>query len=165
MTKMNLNKYWSKIFDVMDEAIFIIDNEFNIVRANKNLYQLTNFSETDILNKKCFEIIHKSNNPIETCPYIKILKSKKDCLKNFHTVLLDNYHQVRITPIFNNKNELLGAIHLIYDITKFKIMENKLQESEDMLKKLLSKSTTNKVSKIPAIELFNDKNFSELRSL
>jgi PAS domain S-box-containing protein len=116
---------WQNTFDSSNDAIWILDKDQNIIRGNKTAEKFFGKSSEEMLGKKCHEIVHQTNAPIPPCPFQKTLKSgdrEKMELQNG-----DIWYQVIVDPIHNGNNELIGAVHLVTDITERKKTEEELK--------------------------------------
>jgi len=130
---------WRGTFDSLPYGVMILDKEYNILRAN--LYISRHYgakSPKEIIGKKCFEIVHNTDTPLEDCPL-------KDSIKTTEPSSLEHFDKHRgkwflfsIYPIVIEDG--LGFIHSILDITERKEKEQKLEEGRlaflNMLKEL-----------------------------
>ena len=49
---------WRATFDAINDMISIHDKDYNILRANKAFSAVFNMKPTEVLGKKCYELIH-----------------------------------------------------------------------------------------------------------
>lgn len=129
---------WNRTFDSISDLIFIQDNNFVILRANKAFCNALKSKPEDIIGKKCYELLHKTNSPWPNCPFEK---TKRD--QEAHTEEVDDKNigiplLVTTSPIFNEKGELIGSVHTAKDISEHKEAEKKLLESEQRIRLLLN---------------------------
>jgi PAS domain S-box-containing protein len=66
---------WQTTFDAMNDAVSLIDNNGIVLQCNKSYLNLLGKTETEILGKHCWEIVHGTNKPIDGCPIVKMKKS------------------------------------------------------------------------------------------
>ncbi len=116
---------WDVTFDAMTDAVFILSNQFGIVKCNHAAESLIGKTREDIVGKCCYKIIHGTTAPIEECPHQKMLKSKhrENAIINYN----DKTVEVNVDPIFNKKHELTGSVHTMRDITERIENEEKLR--------------------------------------
>ncbi len=128
---------WKYTFDAITDSVSIMDNDFNIVKVNKAFLDLFKLKEDQVIGKKCYEIVHRTNQPIDNCPHTKTIASKKAEESELAFSLEGPFVSVTTSPIFDKDNNFNGVVHIIHDITKRKKTENELRESEQKLKAIL----------------------------
>ena len=72
-----LNKrkiYWRKALNNISEGIFIADAKYTIVGCNETLCRLLKKKKEDIIDKKCYELIHGKDRRIKQCLLFKARK-------------------------------------------------------------------------------------------
>lgn len=121
---------WESIFDAMTDMITIHDNEFNIVYANKAARDVLAASFTDEIWPKCYKSIHGTEEPPKGCPSCSCLKTKKSVSYEIYEPHLRMFIEIRAIPRINSKNEVIGIIHIIRDITERKVAEEELIRSQ-----------------------------------
>lgn len=131
---------WQNTFDSITDLTFMLDSEYRITKANKIFLDAFKLKPEDAIGKKCYELLHKSTAPSPDCPFCKTLIDKKH-----HTERIDDFYigiplLVTTSPIFNNRNELVGSVHFAKDISELKGVEKALRESETKFKTLFNDS-------------------------
>jgi PAS domain S-box-containing protein len=121
---------WESIFDTMTDMITIHDNDFNVVYANKAAREVFGSSFADEIWPKCHKLIHGSDEPPKGCPSCACLKTKESVSFEVYEPHLRMFIEIRAIPRFNSKNELIGIIHIIRDITERKVAEEELIRSQ-----------------------------------
>ena len=64
---MDLNTL-TRLFDGLDSYIIAVDSEFNIKFANGRVSLISGRHPDEMLNKKCYSVIHGYNKPCKNCP-------------------------------------------------------------------------------------------------
>ncbi|MBI4650011.1 PAS domain S-box protein, partial [Candidatus Desantisbacteria bacterium] len=131
-------KFIETVFDSINMLVSVIDiHNHKIVKVNKALINASNLKEEEIIGKKCYEVIHNSNEPCNSpehkCPLLETLKTG-----NFTSVEHIHYDQdgnkipfsVSTFPIKNEKCEIYQVVHIAHDITKDKQAKEMLESSE-----------------------------------
>ncbi len=123
---------WRATFDSMPYGIMLIDSEFNVSRANSYMANLSGIPIKElVLDKKYYEIIHKSDAPIDGCPLVKSVKTQSTEMLEYYDSALDKYFRAIVTPVFREKNTPGAYVHLLINITDSKQKEEKLIQSRD----------------------------------
>ncbi len=118
---------WRATFDAMNDAIALLDRDGRILRCNKAMARLVNKSYYEIIGQYCWKIVHNASDPVNGCPHTAMRKSKK----RETGVLLFNarWFEVTAEPFFDNGGELIGAVHIMKDITERRRLEDELKAS------------------------------------
>lgn len=125
------------IFDSTVEGIMVLDNYGNIMNYNKRLKKIMEFSDDPINKNDLLNfIVDKVKHPEMSKTKINnILKTQK---KSFHILELKTGKIIESlsTPLIKN-NLSIGRIFSFRDITKQKLAEELLKESESNYRKLI----------------------------
>ena len=133
MADVDYNRFWSLAFDDMGDFVFLLDADFNLIRASESFINFIGKSEKDLLGKKCYSLVHDSTDPPPECPHMKVLKTKISEREEFYDKNLKKWLDVSVTPIFDDKNNCIGSIHIAADITARKKAEEQRESISDTL--------------------------------
>ena len=111
---------WRTTFDSIKDPVSIHDQDFRIVRANKAFAAAFGMEIQELLGKKCYEVIHGTEEPWPTCPHRQTMESGNAVTEEFFEPRLERYLQVSASPILNDRNEVIGSVHIAQDITERK---------------------------------------------
>ena len=64
---MDLNTL-TRLFDGLDSYIIAVDSEFNIKFTNGRVSLISGKHPDEMLNKKCYNVVHGYNKPCKNCP-------------------------------------------------------------------------------------------------
>lgn len=124
-------KEWDSTFNAISDTVCIVDLNGEITRCNdaaKILFKTT--CEEDIIGKNCWEILTCPPDRLEVCPILKAKESKK---RETLTVQVNNkWYQSSLDPIIDSEGNIIGGVHIISDITKYKVSQEELKESEQL---------------------------------
>jgi len=120
---MQAAEEWRVTFDSIVDLVSIHSTEFKIMRVNKAFAGAFKMKYQEILGKTCYELIHKSKEPPLHCPHRHTARTKEPSLAEFFEPNLGFYLEVSCSPIFNEKGEAMGVVHIAKDITKRKELE------------------------------------------
>lgn len=129
MTKHEeLKQFWSPAFDNMEDFVFLIDDDFNIVETNKTFADFAKKDKAYFVGKKCYQIVHSSGQPINECPHKEMLKTGHFEKTEFYESTLKKWLSVSVTPVFSKDSALIGSIHIVMDITEHKKIDAELHK-------------------------------------
>ena len=118
-------QYWQTMFDTINDAVSIIDRNGKITQCNKTMASLLQKPMSEIIGRKCWELVHGSTKPIPKCPIARMKKSLKR--ETLTLPLMGRWFEVTTDPIIDKRGKLAGAVHIIVDITERKQMEEELK--------------------------------------
>lgn len=150
---------YQTIIDALDDILFIIDNDFYIEEVNENALKLLNKKKKEVVGKKCYEVIHHQNAPVDYCPICKSRESGKTFITEQQEELFGKYFSVKSTPIKDKNGNIQKFVHLLRDITLLKNSE------KEALKKSIEFEKLNKqyLSTIKYLEEANETAEQNLR--
>jgi PAS domain S-box-containing protein len=117
---------WRTTFDSITDLVSIIDNDFKLVRVNRAFADTFGKRPKELIGKPCYEVVHKTNEPMANCPHQKTLKTKKSAMAEFFEPTLGIYLEATTAPIFNEKGEIKACVQVARDVTKRKRMQEQL---------------------------------------
>ena len=118
-------KEWRTTFDSIGDLISIHDKDFKIVRLNMAFANAFKMQPQEILGETCYELLHKEKGPLAGCPHQLTMQNKKISVTEMFISQLGIYAEITCSPIFNEKGEAVGVVHIAKDISMRKEMEKK----------------------------------------
>ena len=115
---------WQITFDVTQEAIWILDPDHRILRANKKAELFSLRVPGDPVGKYCWTVVHGATQPPPQCPVLRARKSLSR--ESVELVMGGRWIQVTVDPILDTKGGYAGAVHVMSDITERKRAETQL---------------------------------------
>ena len=122
---------WQTTFDTTSDAIFLLDADMRIHRANKKAERLFD-CPGGLIGRHCWEIVHGTEKPIPECPNMKAMQNF--CRETTELQIGENWFRVAVDPILNNNGQYTGGVHVITDITELKLFTEKLKKNEKRYK-------------------------------
>ena len=117
-------KEWQDTFDAISDLIFIQDKDFRIVKANRAFLDAMGAKPEDVIGKKCHEVLHKTKTPWPECPFAAAKKNKKATVREVDDPKIGKPLLVAVSPIIDEKGEVIAAVHIATDITELKKVDN-----------------------------------------
>jgi len=129
--KLNSEKEFYSAFNAMRSAVWIIDKDHCILKANSAVERLFNKNNSEIIGKKCWTIVHGTDQPIKGCP---VLKANQSLQQEFIELQInERWFEIVVDPILDYRGRPSKYIHIITDITASKRISDKLQRSQQLL--------------------------------
>ncbi len=138
----NKDKYcpgWQEIFDAAIDIIFLISPDFEILKINKAGYKNIGKKPEKLIGKKCYEVVHGLNSPIEGCPCDRALKTGTS-----GTGEIRDHGRIYMTtasPILDKDSNIIAFAHTVKDITEQKKAEEILQNTQKDLERKVRERT------------------------
>lgn len=117
--------YWQATFDAAGDAIWILDAEQRVVRANRAAEAVFGCPLAEMPGRLCFEIAHHTETPIPGCPFCLMRVSRQR--ESFEMQLGERWYLVTVDPLKDSEGNLTGAVHIARDISERKEAEAALQ--------------------------------------
>ena len=134
-----MNDELETILDSIPAIAFYQDINNHYYRVNQYFADYMNLTKDEMIGRSDYELFTEEQADKFRKINLKVLNSRTSEL-NFQEMWEGpygpNWSLTSIIPRFNEDNEVIGIIGFIFDITKQKLSEQKLQESEGILKSL-----------------------------
>ena len=124
---------WRTTFDSITDLVSIHDRDFKIIRVNKALADTFKTHPKELIGKTCYEVLHGTKESPTDCPHMQTLETKKPATAEFFDPRLGVHREVSTSPIFNEKGEVIGSVHIAKDITKRKQAEEREKQLQQEL--------------------------------
>ena len=143
------NKIVEKFEDILNDMplpYFILDLDFNIIFANKAFEKLTNKTNSEVQNKKCYSFMKTGDCQTNNCATAKAVKSRNT--ENSQTYAIPNKNKLDIEyfgiPFKDDSGNVVGVSETVVDLTEIKkqqrlqkkIQEYTFNEINELLKSL-----------------------------
>jgi len=126
---------WRTTFDGIGDAVCLLDDENKIVRCNRAMVELIGRSYSDINGRNCCEMLHGRPEPVQMCPLTRMKKSRRR-----ETEVMSQggkWLEIAVDPLVDEAGDVVGAVHIISDITERRRWEEILRQSEEFSSTLL----------------------------
>lgn len=119
-------KYLETLFDSIEDGIFVVNVNHEIIKVNKSFLKIMNLSEEQVLGKSCHEVIFGSMTR-EECQIDRLLQTK--IVERFvHEVYVNGNKKIlELNPsLFLDKKGTVNLIVVLRDVTQQKILEGEI---------------------------------------
>jgi len=121
---------WENTFNSISDWISLLDLDFRILRTNRAGEKLLGLPVEKILGRKCFKIVHGTDEPFPGCPVPEMVRLGK--MASAELQLTDGrWLMETVDPMISEKGDLAGVVHSVRDITGHKRAGAALEESEE----------------------------------
>ena len=92
-------RMWDRSFAAASTGIFIIDKDFTVIRSNPAVASILDKDPEEIIGRKCFEIVHGSNEPPSFCATCAALHQHRTARGEYWEPHLGKYLEVEVKDI------------------------------------------------------------------
>ncbi len=122
---------WQSTFDAISDSVSLIDRDMRILRCNQACGQLFKREFKDIIGHHCWEVIHNADGPIEDCPMLRSLQTRKT---ESQLIFQGNrWLHLTVDPLLDEQHEVTGAVLIIHDDTDRVVSDQSQRELLSML--------------------------------
>ncbi len=121
---------WENTFDAITDWISLLDLEARILRTNDVGEKFAGIPLAEMVGLTCCKLTHGSEKPLQGCPFQKMLKTQHRESKEVQLSDEGRWSIITVDPVVDEKGNLVGAVHIVRDITERKRAEEAFRESE-----------------------------------
>ncbi len=119
---------WEMTFNSITDLVSLQDVECTIVRVNKAFADTFKKKPDELIGKKCYEILHGTEAQIVHCPMKRTLATKQPAAEEIFEPKLGFHLEITTSPIFDERGEMIGSVHIAKDISERKKAEQELEK-------------------------------------
>ncbi|MBC8318714.1 MAG: PAS domain S-box protein [Desulfobulbaceae bacterium] len=135
---------WNYAMDFFEDAIYLIDLDDKILRANQAFYTLTGLSSTEAIGRDITTIIHPQGEP-DPCPVCQARINREDAFVSMEHDHPDNPIgkpiEVMVKMIRNEGGEVVSVLMGIHDLSRQRHLEQEIIKHRDHLEELVKERT------------------------
>ncbi|MCL6471576.1 MAG: PAS domain S-box protein [Firmicutes bacterium] len=133
------------ITSALGEGLFVLGKDGTLTFMNPEAEKLLGWTEKELIGKKMHDIIHcrKANGtvlPAYECPVLKVIRSGKTYRTHDDIFIRKDGSALPVayitTPLIEN-GKLVGSVTSFHDITRRKLYERTIKESEERYRQLI----------------------------
>ncbi len=126
---------WQTTFDATRDAVWVLDHDCHIVRANRAAGELFGRAAEAVVGRHCWEIAHGSASPLPDCPLQRAARSGRR--EVIELPVGERWFEVIVDPILDAAGRFTGAVHTMSDITARKQAEARLRREQELSAQLI----------------------------
>ena len=123
-----INREWRTTFDAVNDVIWLVDHNQRIVRANRATEQVLGRQVAEVVGRQCWDVAHDPARPHPDCPIRRMQQSRRR--ESMELPIGQRWYLVTADPIIDADGNLVGAVHVMSDMTERKRVEMTLRENE-----------------------------------
>jgi len=104
-----------------------------IIRCNKASEKLLEMKEAEMHGRFCWEVMHRTNEPIKECPVLCLKESHKR--EMFIMQEKNRWLEVTVVPMFDENEQIVGIVHVVTEVTERKQMEEAIKHVNEELER------------------------------
>lgn len=120
------------IFESISDMVYFVNNDYVIKNINRAVCRRLGKNPEEIIGKKCYEVIHGINKPLENCPHRKTVEARKAFVEEVDDPFLGGTFITSSSPIFDTTGEFIGTVNVVSDISELKNLRERLIKAERM---------------------------------
>jgi len=121
------------IFESITDMVYFSDKDYKIKNINQAVVKKLGKPEEEIIGKKCFEVFHGTNMPLETCPHVKSMNTGKAYVEEIEDPYLGGTFVISSSPIFDSAGNFVGTVNISREITELHDLRKQVAASERMV--------------------------------
>lgn len=117
-TMRRIAQEWDTTFNAITDMVFIRDNDYNIVRANKAFADFLHLNPEQCIGKKCHQLLHGSSENPTSCPCSQVQHAKQQVTLEFFEPRLNTYLEMSAHPLLDENGDITGSVQIMRIITE-----------------------------------------------
>ena len=126
-------KEWRETFDSITDDISIHSKDCRLRRVNMAFADTFRMEPCQLIGKHCHELMHGTKEPVPACPHRETLQTGKPARAEFFEPTLGIHLELTTSPIFDERGEITGTVHITRDITERKRQSEQLMMTDRLV--------------------------------
>ena len=135
---------WELAMDTIEDAIYLIDLDDRVVRANRGFYQLTGLEASQVIGQDIKQIMHPEGEP-EPCPVCQARQERRDLLLVMESDHPDNPVgrplEIMLNVIRDRQGKPVNILMHLRDLTRQREIETRLRQHQQELESEVARRT------------------------
>jgi len=124
------HREWISALDVVNDPIFLHDEQFRILRCNKAYQQRAGIPFHELVGQPYYEVFPKNHEPLPSCQ-----RAMENAVAEEEVLTGDAIYRSLAFSIHDEQGAYLHSVHILEDITERKRAESKLAEQIEELRR------------------------------
>jgi PAS domain S-box-containing protein len=127
-------RQWEVTFNAISDAVWLADQDGRILQCNSAMTNFLERSLGEIIGRPCWELVHGTSEPIEECPFERMreTRGRENLVFSIDGRWLDD----TVDALLDEDDNLVGAVHVLTDITDRKRAEEERQHHLERIEAL-----------------------------
>jgi two-component system CheB/CheR fusion protein len=124
---------WESTFNTVPDLIALLDCNHTVIRVNKAMADKIGLTPEQCIGAHCYDAVHGTEGPPPFCPHTLTCRDGKEHIAEVHEPRLGGDFLVSTNPMFDERGQVIGTVHVARDITERKKMEEALHHRTEEL--------------------------------
>jgi PAS domain S-box-containing protein len=124
---------WDKVIENMSDAVIVVDAQNRVVNLNPTARRVTGLEDAAMIGQPTSQVFADWPEIVEQCQGVKEARAEMEV----NTTIGPRYIELRIRPLYDQRNRFKGRVVLVRDITDQKRVEDELRKHRDHLEELV----------------------------
>ncbi len=127
---------WEETFNTITDMITVHDKDFNIIRSNKAAEKILGLPCLEVSRAKCYEHYHGTGSSPKGCPSCQCFLTGEPNTSEMFEPHLNKFIEISAIPRFDSRQQMVGLIHIVRDVTGRKKAEQQIETQMQRLSAL-----------------------------
>ncbi|HIJ96113.1 MAG TPA: PAS domain S-box protein [Desulfuromonadales bacterium] len=125
---------WRTTFDAFDDAVWLLDMNRLILRANNASQKIFKCAPYEIVGKHCCQVTYGTIMPRIDCPFERMQRSRSRA--SVQLEIEGKWFEIAVDPVFDSGGEIVRAVYIVKDIDELKRAEQRERVRSTILERI-----------------------------
>ena len=135
---------WETTYNAISDWISVVSPDGRILKSNKGIETILGMTAEEAAGKSCSDLVHGTSCPIDCCPRMSTLASKKRETVDVPKKGGCGWYQITVDPVLDAEGNVVSAVHIVRDISE-RMQEHRALEQAKKKLHLLNYVTFNEI--------------------
>jgi PAS domain S-box-containing protein len=123
---------WKRTFDVVPDLIAIIDTNYLITSMNSAMAERLGISQQEAVGRRCYELLHGTQEPPVSCPHCRTLESGKTELESRFENKFNCDFIVTTSPLLDEDGQVVASVYVMHDVSEMKRLSDEVNRINNL---------------------------------